>query len=185
MPLAIDLVCASERVVLDNLMHLYLHEMSRYDSIEIGDDGRFAYQQLDSYFEDDDRFPYLIRVKGKLAGFVLVRRYERAGIGLVHSVAEMFLLESYRRLGIGEEIVRHVLDSFPGRWEVAVLEENRIAQMFWRNVIYRYTGNNFSEHRVPGWEGPVFDFASPGTRPFVPEKQPQGLKASRIQPQTP
>jgi len=154
-----------EKPVLENLMQLYLHEMSKYDDRPLNDDGRYLYPMFDSYFVDDNRFPFLIRVKGKLAGFVLVRNISSVTSEEVHTVAEFFVVEMYRRLGIGEEIARMVFDGMPGTWQVAQKEDNAVARAFWKQVIWRYTAKRFREYRTPDWHGPIFEFSSPGPRP--------------------
>jgi len=165
LPLTLTPVRLEERPILDNLLQLYLHEMSRFDDRELDDSGRYAYPHLDRYFTEDSRFPYLIRVKGKLAGFVLVRDVPSVTNERIHTVAEFFIIEVYRRLGIGEEIARLVFDRLPGTWQVAQKEENAIGKAFWKQVIWRYTAKQFREFRTPDWHGPIFEFVSPGPRP--------------------
>jgi predicted acetyltransferase len=75
---------------------------------------------------------------------------------------EFFVLRKYRRQGGGEQVARLLVDQFPGRWEVAELAENTVAQAFWRQVIRRYTGGRFGEIAIDNdrWHGPVQAFAS-------------------------
>ncbi len=159
MPVTLVEAKESERSVIDNLLQLYLHELSRFEEIEIGESGRYSYHHLEAYWQESGRIACLIRVKGKLAGFALVRD-EKHGI---HTVAEFFVLENYRRLGIGEEICRLMFERHPGAWEISVLAENEVAIAFWRTVVRRYTGKKFEEASAPGWLGPIFRFCSPAT----------------------
>jgi predicted acetyltransferase len=106
----------------------------------------------------------VIRVKGKIAGFVLVRDIESFRGGVIHTVAEFFVLNMYRRLGIGEEIARMVFDKFPGQWQIAVQQQNKAGRAFWKTVIWRYTGGRMSEFRRSDWTGPIFEFRSPGAQ---------------------
>lgn len=171
MPLRLQACGAEEKPVLDNLMQLYLHEMCKYNPIPIGEDGRFRYEYLDQYFGEPGRFPLLVRVMGKIAGFVLVRTVDNIAQSPTFSIAEFFILENYRRLGIGEEVARMVLDEFPGHWQIGVLGPNQPARDFWRQTLYRYTANQFRTTTVDGWEGPVYVFKSPGPRPKEPAAQ--------------
>ncbi len=165
MPLTLTPARTEEKPILDNLLQLYLHEMSKYDDRPLSDDGRYQYPTFEAYFSEETRFPYLIRVKGKLAGFVLIRDIPSVTGDRVHTVAEFFVVEMYRRLGIGEEIARMAFDGMPGTWQVAQKEDNAVACAFWKQVIWRYTAKNFREYRTPDWHGPIFEFASPGPRP--------------------
>ena len=169
MPLTIERVGLQERSVLQNLLNMYLHEMSAFDEIGLDEAGIFEYKHMSCYWVEPERHPFFARVKGKIAGFVLVRDIESLSGDTIHSVAEFFILNSYRRLGIGEEIARIVFDRFPGKWQIAVNEENRVARLFWKTVVWRYTGGKLHEFRSGDWEGTVLEFSSPGARPPVPE----------------
>ncbi|MCB0826978.1 MAG: GNAT family N-acetyltransferase [Armatimonadetes bacterium] len=168
MPLRLEKVDASEAHILDNLIQLYLHEMGRFMHHEMDDFGRFEHDHLPAFVEATDKDAYLVRVKGKLAGFVLVRDLSSLSNKPIHSISEFFILESYRRLGIGEEIARILFEMRHGTWQIGVHNENNVARTFWRNVIYRYTGSKYREIKVSGWDGPVYEFKSPGFRPKEP-----------------
>ncbi len=171
MPLRLQACGVDDKQVLDNLLQLYLHEMCKFQPVAMGEDGRFHYEHLNAYFGEAGRFPFLVRCMGKLAGFVLVRTVDNIAAQPTYSVAEFFILENYRRLGIGEEIARMVLDEFQGHWQIGVLASNQPARDFWRQTLYRYTGNHFRTSTVDGWEGPVYVFKSPGPRPKEPAAQ--------------
>lgn len=162
-----------QRELLRNLLNMYLHEVSAFDDIELGEDGNLEYPHLSCYWVEPERHPFLIRVKGKIAGFILVRDIESFRGGSIHTIAEFFILNSYRRLGIGEEIARIVFDHFPGQWQVAVLEENKVARSFWKTVVWRYTGGRMHEFRTNDFNGPIYEFSSPGARPVVPPMPPE------------
>lgn len=167
MPLRIELATLEHRDLMANLMSLYLHEASDRIEIEIGEDGRFCNHDLSCYWVEPDRRVFLIRVKGKIAGFVLVRDIESMRGHRIHTIPEFFLLNSYRGLGIGEEIARLVFESSHGLWQIAVPEDNKVARAFWKSVIWRYTGGRLLEFRRTDWNGPVFEFSSPGMTAVV------------------
>jgi hypothetical protein len=100
---------AAERPVVRNLMELYLYDFSEFDGAEIGPFGLYGYPYLDNYWTEPTRFPFLVRVDGQLAGFVLVARYNyftgllpNASAECPWVIAEFFILRKYRRQGIGE-----------------------------------------------------------------------------------
>ncbi len=102
--------------------------------------------RLPLYWTEPDRHPLLVRVDGKWAGFVLVKRgSEVSGDANVWDVAEFFIVRRYRRRGIGMSVAHEVWRRFPGRWEVRVMEANLTAREFWQRAITSFTGKvNFS-----------------------------------------
>ncbi len=136
----------SERQLLANLLELYRYDFTEFDERDVGDDGRFGYRYLDSYWTEAGRHPFLVRVEGKLAGFALLRRVEAPSGGSIIDVSEFFVMRRYRRRRVGQEVARILFDRFPGRWEVRERDRNAPAQAFWRGVIAVHTGGRFEEH---------------------------------------
>ena len=64
-----------DRDTVMNLLEKYLYEFSQWEKTDVNDNGLYGYEYLDCYFEEKNRFPYLIKVDGKLAGFILVSDY--------------------------------------------------------------------------------------------------------------
>ena len=129
--------------VLGNLFELYAHDFSEFHGVEVGEDGRFGYPHLALYWSDAGRLPFLVRVKGKLAGFVLVRRgSELSGDPAIWDMAEFFILRGYRRQGVGLDVAHQVWKRVPGRWEIRVMESNRAGCEFWKRAIAGLTGES-------------------------------------------
>ena len=103
-----------EMPVLANLFELYAHDFSEFYAIEPGPDGRFGYPDLPRYWSEAGRFPFLIRVGERLAGFVLVHKISQTSEGEVWDVAEFFVLRAYRRRGVGKEAAFRVWRRLPG-----------------------------------------------------------------------
>ena len=127
------------RATLDALFQLYTHDFSDHwagtDRGELGEDGRFpAYPYLDSYWTEASRWPYLLRVDGHLAGFVLINDVAHSGRPIDFSVAEFFVVRKHRRGGVGKAAARSAIAGRPGQWELAVARKNTAAQAFWRGV---------------------------------------------------
>jgi predicted acetyltransferase len=126
--------------VLANLLELYAHDFSEFLEIDLNEDGRFGYPHLPLYWSHPDRHPFLIRMDGKLAGFVLIRKgSEISGDPSVWDMAEFFVIRRCRRHGIGTEAAHQVWRRFPGPWEVRVMESNVPAQRFWAEAIFTFT----------------------------------------------
>ena len=154
---------AEEEPILADLLELYAYDFSEFSDLELGADGRFGYSSLPLYWAEPGRHPFLVRVDGKLAGLVLVKRgSEVSGNEKVWDVAEFFVLRGYRRRGVGTQIAHEVWRRFPGMWEVRVMESNISASDFWAHAISLLTGVAIQPIRIEkdgkGWT--LFSFES-------------------------
>lgn len=139
----IELVPAApdQQPILANMLELYAHDFSEFHELELGVDGRFGYPYLPLYWSDRNWRPFLVRVGGKLAGLVLVKRgSELSGDETVWDMAEFFVVRRYRRRGIGTYVAHEVWRQVPGLWEVRVMESNHSAHLFWAHAISGFTG---------------------------------------------
>jgi predicted acetyltransferase len=153
----------SEKPVLQQMLELYQYDFSEFDAADIEPSGAYGYPYLDKYWIEPGRTPFLIRVNGNLAGFVLVARYDYiSGLHDDWVVSEFFIMRKYRHNGVGEYVARYIFDQFPGNWQVGQITENLPAIEFWHKVIERYTNGNFQEYILDNdhWHGPVQVFAS-------------------------
>ena len=155
-----------DRGLLENLLELYIHDLSEVFQIAPGEDGRFGYERLPLYFtETDRRFPFLIRRDGRMAGFAFGTRGSPASDDPnVLDVAEFFVVRGYRRFGVGREAALALFRRMPGDWLVRVSEGNRAGLPFWEGVIRELTGGAFTATQRPGTPHPwrVFAFKSGG-----------------------
>jgi predicted acetyltransferase len=127
--------------ILANLLELYVHDFSEILELDLGDDGRFGYRNLSAYWTKPDHHPFLVRMDGKLAGFVLVKRgSEITGNPAVWDVAEFFVVRRYRRHGVGIQVAHELWRKLPGPWEVRVMQANVSAYSFWVRAISKFTG---------------------------------------------
>lgn len=150
---------------MENLLELYIHDLSEAFDVEIGPDGRFGYPGLPLYWSQPDRrFAFLVKVEAQVIGFVLVT----AGSPMsddpnVHDIAEFFILRRHRRLGIGKRAAVLAWNHFPGRWIVRAAANNLAAVSFWRGIIAEYSGGTSSESQrqssQQSWK--VFSFHTP------------------------
>jgi predicted acetyltransferase len=152
----------ADRATLENLLQLYVYDLSELLSLDVEDDGRFRAPSID--FSDPRCHPFLMH-DGKLAGFAVVKRRSRlSGDEDVTDMAEFFILRRFRKKGLGERAAIALFDRFPGRWEVRQKFANQPATAFWRRVIGRYTEGKFSEEILDDerWRGPVQRFTCSG-----------------------
>jgi len=161
MDIEVNLATVYERPILRHLMELYQYDFSEFYGSDVGPLGFFDYPYLDPYWVEPGRSPFLVRVDAKLAGFVLVSRYNYlTGLKDGWVMSEFFIMRKYRHQGIGEHVARWIFDHHPGSWQVGQISQNPAAVTFWRKVIARYTHDNFEEHLLDNekWRGPVQAF---------------------------
>ena len=155
----------SQSHIITNLMQLYKYDFSEFAEVgsrygEVGPDGRFTYEGLDSYWREDGRVPLIVQADGRLAGFILVNRWSALNWELDHSVGEFFVLRKYRRIGVGSRAAKTLFERWPGRWEVAVAWYNKPALSFWRKAIRASVDATAEECAGGGdrWRGTVLCF---------------------------
>ncbi|RXJ02120.1 GNAT family N-acetyltransferase [Anaerobacillus alkaliphilus] len=137
-------------------MQYYFYDFSEFVEAHLEEDGRFGeYPNLDHYWIEQTKFPYLVEIDGRYAGFSLVRLIEEEEKGY-YSIAEFFIMKKYRRFGIGKQVATEMFHLHRGNWEVFQLEKNQPAQHFWRNVIDKYTKGKYTERYENGRYTQVF-----------------------------
>jgi predicted acetyltransferase len=161
----LDVATPADAALLSNLLELYIHDLSEtFPNIELGPDGRFGYHRLPLYWsEPEQRFPFLIRCEGRVAGFALARRGSPpAEDPNVLDVAEFFVLRRYRRCGVGRRAAELLWRRLPGTWTVRVSEGNASGLRFWPGVIAEFAQGRVTEFERPGTPHPwrVFRFES-------------------------
>lgn len=144
----------TDKPIVRQMIELYQYDLSELENTDLNEHGYFCYPYLDYYWVESDRYPFLVRVDRKLAGFALVNQYTYLQ-GSQYSVGEFFILRKYRQQGVGCHVAFYLFDLFRGRWEIHQLETNLIAQNFWRKTIAAYTGNNYTETALEdaNWKG--------------------------------
>jgi len=142
----------AQKPILENLLELYVHDLSEAFKIEIGRDGRFGYDRLPLYWQEAERrFPFLIRVGAEVAGFALVMRGSPATEDPSDlDVAEFFVLRRHRRSGVGRRAAFLLFDRIPGDWVVRVAERNRRGLPFWCAIIPDYTRGQVASETMKG-----------------------------------
>jgi predicted acetyltransferase len=155
---------AEQQPTLANLLELYVHDFSEILDLEVGENGRFGYKDLDLYWQDPQRRPFLARIDGKLAGFALVRLSPSiSGNHEVWDMTEFFVVRGHRRRGVGTAIANEVWRQLSGGWQVRVMEANEAAREFWERAIAEFAGRSIPPSRVEkdGKWWTVFFFDAP------------------------
>ncbi|MFU1792973.1 GNAT family N-acetyltransferase [Paenibacillus azoreducens] len=150
MDFRIDLVPARRKRVISGLMQLYLYDFTLYQNLDVNQDGVFPeYPGLDDYWKRGmGKYPFLMTSGGKPAGFALVERLIDPQEGDYY-MTEFFVMQKYRRFGLGSWAAGELFDRFQGRWKVTQIKNNTPAQAFWRKIIGNYTNQQFEEKIHP------------------------------------
>jgi predicted acetyltransferase len=117
---------------------------------------------LASWFADSTSFPLSILRDAQPVGFALVTRPPaRPRERIDYRMAEFYIAQSARRLGIGRDAVHLIFSRFTGEWEVTEFQYNRSAVAFWRSVISQCTRGKYRESVVSGEVRQWFTTSSP------------------------
>src|SRR4029079_1455482 len=127
---------SADRLTVRNLLQLYLHDFSEVLPRAPDGDGTFPYPHLDAYWIDEGRKPFLIIADNDVAGFALVRLESVVtGSAGVAGMAEFFVVRGRRRHGVGRAAAHLLFASFPGTWEIRVIDHYAAARAFWLSVV--------------------------------------------------
>ena len=133
-----------DRDTMMNLLEKYLYEFSQWDKNDVNENGLYGYEYLDCYFEEDNRYPYFIKIDEKIAGLILISDYpEVPEESTDFCLSEFFIMHKYRRKGYGKKAAFKVFDLHHGKWQLKRHPHNEASVKFWNNVIDEYTKGNY------------------------------------------
>lgn len=160
--MAIELAVAAGGMAtwVRNVYPLYLHDLSAYTSYySLGRDGLWRPDHLDDWLTGSPlQHAFAIMAEREPAGFVFVGQAPFAHMtpGRDFRLCEFFVLNRFRRQGVGRAAAIAAFDRFRGDWEVTEVPRNEGAIAFWRRVIGGYTGGRFTDTLEPGEQVQVF-----------------------------
>ncbi|SET71532.1 Predicted acetyltransferase [Oceanobacillus limi] len=169
MDITVTTIPYEDRSILSNLIQLYRYDSSEFDDHVVNRHGLYPYKYLDHQWTDDYRRPFIVKVDGEIAGFVLLildvpnefTKLSSAEKTIV--ISDFFMMRKYRRKGIGKQVAFLLFQQFAGSfWEVKQTISNKPAYEFWNRIIREYTGSNYTEVVIQNesWNGPIFVFQS-------------------------
>lgn len=146
---------AKKNIVIERLMQLYLHNISLYFPVDMDQKtGLYIYDDLDSYLSGrNDKLAYIIKNDNSIAGFILVDFTEKENI-----VQEMFVLNNFKRKGIGSKAVIELFDNHKGNWKIKSLPLSKQAESFWINIVKEYTNNNLEVDYIGKYNRAIISF---------------------------
>ena len=68
MNISIEPILIEQKSVFIQMMELYNYDFSEFSDDDINEYGYFGYPRIDDYWNEEGRYPFFIRVDGKLAG---------------------------------------------------------------------------------------------------------------------
>lgn len=139
--------------VIQNMARFYAYDLSKscgfYELFDwsFPENGLYEAQDVSKYWEEPNRYPFLIRVDDELAGFALINK-----VGSIPDIdwnmGEFFIVGKFQGKGIGKQVAFEIFDKFPGQWEVMQMPPNIPAIEFWRKVISDYSNNQLIETTI-------------------------------------
>lgn len=134
----------NEKEIVYNLFNYYLYDMSEYTGWGIDSFGKidFDISILDSYWKEDDHYPYFIICDSEIAGFSLLRK--DPSDKSFYDIGQFFVLRKFKGKGVGRKAFELSVSKYPGKWLTRVLTENKGAMYFWLKVISQITSGNYS-----------------------------------------
>lgn len=163
MTVQLNISTKREAHIIKNLYPIYLHELSAYSNDErllpnnhgvLGEDEpvrcacRGQAQEI-WWSKPGVCLPFLVRLDGAIIGFVLAATSPHTSPASDFSVYEFFILNPYRRRGLGRQAALKLFKDYPGRWELNVLNRNIPAQAFWSKVIGECANGTHTECESP------------------------------------
>lgn len=111
-----------EKEVLLNLIEKYLYEFSQWEKTDVNVEGNYGYEYLDCYFEEENRYPYFIKVDGKLAGFAMISDYPEVPEETTdYCLSELFVMHKQDLDDAGE--ISDIIKSASEEYKTMALDE--------------------------------------------------------------
>ncbi|TYS50965.1 GNAT family N-acetyltransferase [Bacillus infantis] len=182
MTVTLSLCPYEDKTVLSNLIQLYRYDSSEFEGHILSQHGLYSYKYLDHQWTEEYRRPFIVKVDGEIAGFVLVildvpRDFTKLIVILdvprdftklsnrekTNVISDFFIMRKFRGRGIGRHVAFSIFEQFKGAWEVRQTSENKPAYAFWKKVIAEFTqDSSYHEEILESnlWNGPVMVFQS-------------------------
>lgn len=134
---------------IQNMARFYVYDLSREcGSISsdwaMPEDGLYESFDFKNYFEEPSRKTFLVKVYDEIAGFVLLNQ-ETENPANNWNMAEFFIIAKFQGQGIGSIVAKKIWNLHPGKWEVSVIPQNKLALDFWEREISKFTCGAFNQ----------------------------------------
>lgn len=122
-------VSLNDKALLDNLLQLYLYDLSEFVPLEISPQGKYEQNMTPKYVSSFEKSAYIIHADLHIIGFVLVEPY-----GEYIKINDLFVLNMWRNKGVGSAVVSILLKK--GKPLLCEYHtRNELAKFFWTNIM--------------------------------------------------
>ena len=151
----VRLAAATDRLPIQHMLELYLHDLSKYWDYELDSHGLYGYR-LDKYWTDSNCHAFVFQADGRYAGFALVDDAVSLPENAIW-MSQFFVVRRHRRKGLATLAAGTIFDAIRGKWEIGQFPGNAAATAFWRKAIQAYTSGEFIEYQLDDerWRGPL------------------------------
>jgi aminoglycoside 6'-N-acetyltransferase I len=124
----------------------------------IGDEVATTHRQSDAeekiwWTKPGILLPMLIRVDREPAGFAQVARPPHAHRSVDYRMEDFFIVNKFRRAGVGGSAVAEIFNRYPGWWEIGWVPKNMAAEAFWRAATRQWWPEDWLVPQAPGTPG--------------------------------
>lgn len=154
MNIEIEKINEKNKVKLNNLLQLYLHDLSLYFPITFNSNVCEYEYDLSKYFKDN--YAYFIKSNSEILGFILIDDNKENN----YEISEMFVLNNYKGNKIGEQAINKIFDKYKGNWTIKAVPSSPIAEAFWKKSIDNYTKGNFKLEYTGKYNRAIFTFSN-------------------------
>ena len=150
----------SEQDLVHQLDQFYLYEFSRYipDYLKVAADGLFHDGDYLTFWEDSNKYPYLIEHQSEYAGFAMVE-----DLGSHFLMNQFFIMLKFQGSGIAESAALEIFNRHRGQWQVESLLSNRKSEGFWPKIITAYAATGMQTSlQEPNKAHHVYAFSNSG-----------------------
>ena len=137
MSIELILVAEAEKDRLASLVNDYLVGHCRHQENSVGPRVVGEYVYYPAYWREKGRYPYFIKTKATVIGFVLVRTVYRNS-DYFYQVSDFYIKPEFEGRGYGTQAIAALWAEYPGRWELQVLRRNLRARHFWARCIEKF-----------------------------------------------
>jgi len=118
----------NDKALLDNLLQLYIHDISEFIPFEVGPSGKYENNISAQYVSSFERSAYIIHAEYHIIGFALIEPTN----DYIY-VNDLFVLNMWRGKGVGSAVVDII--SKEGKPLNAKFDsKNQLARFFWENI---------------------------------------------------
>ena len=145
MSITLEKALEADKTILGNLYSIYLHDLSTFTmQIDIGEDGSFHYEDLETFWTVDGISPFFIKENKTIIGFLLLVERPFLKKEMDFGINDLFILNKYKGKGFGRHAVKELFQEKQGKYFVIELVENKPAVSFWKKL-YKELHINFEE----------------------------------------